>query len=183
MKRRGGRRPQQKIILPDIRANNRINAENVLLLDEEGSSLGVVPTKDALEESQKRDLDLVEIAPQAKPPVCKIMNFSRHLFELKKRKAEAKKNQKKIIHKSIKFRPNTDTGDYDVKLRKITEFIERGNHVKILVWFRGRELMHHDLGERLLERIKNDLKDKVTVQSDAKLEGRQMIMVLCPLIK
>ncbi len=180
MKRRGRRQPQEAIKLPDINVNQFIKAKEVRLLDPVGELIGVVGLEDAQQRAEDMELDLVEISPKASPPVCKIMNFSKHLFELKKKKLESKKNQKQIIHKAIKFRPNTDVGDYTVKLKKIQGFLEKGNHVKVVVWFRGRELAHQELGEKLLDRVHADLNDKVVVQSNAKMEGRQMIMVISP---
>ncbi len=180
MKRKGGRRPQERISLPKVNINEKIRAATVRLLDSDGEFLGIVDLKEAQEKASEAELDLVEIASQAEPPVCKIMNYSKYLFELKKKKLEAKKNQKQIVHKSIKFRPNTDKGDYEVKMKKINDFLEKGNHVKVIVWFRGREMAHQQLGTRLLNQVHEDLGENVNVQSEAKMEGRQMIMVISP---
>ena len=125
-------------------------------------------------------MDLVEIAPQAKPPVCRIMDYGKFLFEESKQKALAKKKQKQIQVKEVKFRPGTEEGDYQVKLRNLIRFLESGNKTKVSLRFRGREMAHQDLGLKLLERVADDLKDLSTVEQRPKKEGRQMIMVLAP---
>ncbi len=130
--------------------------------------------------AEEADLDLVEIAPQATPPVCRIMDYGKYVFEANKQKALAKKKQKQIQVKEIKFRPGTEEGDYQVKLRNLTRFLEDGNKTKISLRFRGREMAHQDLGLKLLERVAEDLKDLSVVEQHPKKEGRQMIMVLAP---
>lgn len=130
--------------------------------------------------AEEADLDLVEIAPQATPPVCRIMDYGKYVFEANKQKAIAKKKQKQIQVKEIKFRPGTEEGDYQVKLRNLTRFLEDGNKTKISLRFRGREMAHQDLGLKLLERVAEDLKDLSVVEQHPKKEGRQMIMVLAP---
>jgi translation initiation factor IF-3 len=125
-------------------------------------------------------LDLVEIAPQAKPPVCRIMDYGKFLFEESKQKALAKKKQKQIQVKEVKFRPGTEEGDYQVKLRNLIRFLESGNKTKVSLRFRGREMAHQDLGLKLLERVADDLKELSSVEQRPKKEGRQMIMVLAP---
>jgi translation initiation factor IF-3 len=125
-------------------------------------------------------MDLVEVSPNAKPPVCKIMDFGKYKFQLNKKNAVAKKKQTRIQIKEIKFRPGTETGDYNVKLRKILGFIEKGNKVKITVRFRGREMMHRDLGAELLKRLEADVEEFAVVEQMPKFEGRQMMMVLAP---
>ena len=130
--------------------------------------------------AEEADLDLVEIAPQATPPVCRIMDYGKYVFEANKQKALAKKKQKQIQVKEIKFRPGTEEGDYQVKLRNLTRFLEDGNKTKISLRFRGREMAHQDLGLKLLERVADDLKDLSVVEQHPKKEGRQMIMVLAP---
>ena len=139
--------------------------------------MGIVTLKDALERAEQADLDLVEIAPQASPPVCRIMDYGKFLFEEGKQKALAKKKQKQIQVKEVKFRPGTEEGDYQVKLRNLIRFLESGNKTKVSLRFRGREMAHQDLGLKLLERVAEDLS---SVEQRPKKEGRQMIMVLAP---
>ena len=131
--------------------------------------------------AEKVGLDLVEISPNADPPVCRVMDYGKFLYEDSKAKAAARKNQKQIQVKEIKFRPGTDIGDYDIKLRKLTEFLEGGDKTKVTIRFRGREMAHKDLGMILLKRIEADLKEYGAVEQYPKLEGRQMVMVLAPL--
>jgi len=126
------------------------------------------------------DLDLVEISPNAEPPVCRIMDYGKFIFEKNKQKAAARKKQKQIHIKEIKFRPGTDVGDYQVKLRNLIRFLEDGDKTKVTMRFRGREMAHQELGRDLLERVKNDLEEYGTVESFPKMEGRQMIMVIAP---
>jgi translation initiation factor IF-3 len=146
----------------------------------DGEQIGIVPIKKAMELAEEADLDLVEIAPQATPPVCRIMDYGKYLFEANKQKQLAKKKQKQIQVKEIKFRPGTEEGDYQVKLRNLTRFLEDGNKTKVSLRFRGREMAHQDLGLKLLERVAEDLKEISTVEARPKKEGRQMIMVLAP---
>jgi len=134
----------------------------------------------ALELAEEAELDLVEIAPQAEPPVCRIMNYGKYVFEANKQKAIAKKKQKQIQVKEIKFRPGTEEGDYQVKLRNLTRFLEEGNKTKVSLRFRGREMAHQELGLKLLERVAEDLKELSVIEQHPKKEGRQMIMVLAP---
>ncbi|MFT7528735.1 MAG: translation initiation factor IF-3 [Arenicella sp.] len=131
--------------------------------------------------TEKAGLDLVEISPNADPPVCRVMDYGKFLYEDSKRKAAARKNQKQIQVKEIKFRPGTDIGDYDIKLRKLTEFLVSGDKTKVTIRFRGREMAHKDLGMILLKKIEGDLKEYGSVEQFPKLEGRQMVMVLAPL--
>ncbi len=139
-----------------------------------------MPLAKALALAEEADLDLVEIAPQAKPPVCRIMDYGKYLFEQNKQKALAKKKQKQIQVKEIKFRPGTEEGDYQVKLRNLTRFLEDGNKAKVSLRFRGREMAHQDLGLKLLQRVADDLKEISVIEQHPKKEGRQMIMVLAP---
>lgn len=136
--------------------------------------------KQALELAEEAELDLVEIAPQAAPPVCRIMDYGKYLFEESKQKALAKKKQKQIQVKEVKFRPGTEEGDYQVKLRNLIRFLESGNKTKVSLRFRGREMAHQDLGLKLLQRVADDLKDLSVIEQHPKKEGRQMIMVLAP---
>ena len=134
-----------------------------------------------MEMAEEAGLDLVEISPNAEPPVCKIMDFGKFTYEQQKREAEARKKQKIIEVKEVKFRPNTDTHDYDVKMRNVFRFLENGDKVKITLRFRGREMAHQDLGRDLLHRVAEDVKDLGKVENMPKMEGRQMIMVIGPL--
>ena len=160
--------------------NDEIRAKEVRLVDENGEQKGIVSLADALRAAESVDLDLVEIVANAEPPVCKIMDFNKHLFDLKQKQKEAKKKQHQVQVKEIKLRPATDVGDYNVKLRAIIKFLEEGNKVKITLRFRGREMAHQDLGIKVLERVKNDLEELAVVESFPKVEGRQAVMVLAP---
>lgn len=142
-----------------------------------------MPIAKALAMAEEADLDLVEIAAQAKPPVCRIMDYGKYLFEANKQKQLAKKKQKQIQVKEVKFRPGTEEGDYQVKLRNLTRFLEDGNKAKVSLRFRGREMAHQDLGLKLLERVAEDLKLLSAIEQHPKKEGRQMIMVLAPIKK
>jgi translation initiation factor IF-3 len=135
---------------------------------------------DALEKAQQAGLDLVEVSPNATPPVCRIMDFGKYLFEQNKKAQSAKRKQKQVHIKEIKFRPGTEEGDYKVKLRKLKEFLEHGDKTKVTLRFRGREMAHRELGAQLLERVRNDLEELGVVEQMPQMEGRQMIMVLAP---
>lgn len=150
------------------------------LISGEGEQLGVVSIKQALAIAEEQDVDLVEISPTAKPPVCKLMDFGKYKYEQSKKRDEAKKKQKQVQIKEIKFRPGTDDGDYNIKMRKIREFLGDGDKVKITLRFRGREMAHQELGAQLLERIKAELAEKGQVEQFPKLEGRQMVMMVAP---
>ncbi len=130
--------------------------------------------------AEEAGLDLVEISPNATPPVCKIMDFGKYKYELQKREAEARKNQKIIEIKEVKFRPNTDTHDYDVKMRNVMRFLEAGDKVKVTLRFRGREMAHQDIGAELLQRVAADIEEIGKVENMPKMEGRQMIMMIAP---
>lgn len=134
----------------------------------------------ALEEANQAELDLVEISPNADPPVCRIMDYGKHRYTASKKKQEAKKKQKQITIKEVKFRPGTDVGDYDVKLRNLTRFLHEGNKAKVTMRFRGREMAHQELGLEMLKRVEEDLAEVSLVEQMPKLEGRQMVMVLAP---
>jgi translation initiation factor IF-3 len=135
---------------------------------------------DALEIARDNGLDLVEVSPNAEPPVCRIMDFGKFLFEQNKKAQSAKRKQKQVHVKEIKFRPGTDEGDYKIKVRKLTEFLEVGDKTKVTLRFRGREMAHKELGAQLLQRVRNDLEDLAVVEQMPQMEGRQMIMVLAP---
>ena len=137
----------------------------------------------ALETAQKENLDLVEISPDSKPPVCKVMDYGKHVFDIKKKAAQQKKKQKQTQVKEIKFRPGTDVGDYQIKLRNLIKFLENGDKTKITLRFRGREMAHQELGMEMMKRVEADLSELAQVEQFPKLEGRQMTMVLAPLSK
>ena len=145
-----------------------------------GEQIGVVNTNDALVAARENDLDLVLIAESSDPPVAKIMDFGKRLYEEKKAKAAAKKKQHQLQVKEIKFRPGTDVGDYQVKLRNLVRFLEDGDKAKVTIRFRGREMAHQELGMQMLERLEKDLEEYGVVEARPKLEGRQMIMVFAP---
>lgn len=153
------------------------------MIDQNGEQAGIVDRATALEMADKVGLDLVEISPNADPPVCRIMDYGKFLYEDSKRKAAARKNQKQTQVKEIKFRPGTDIGDYKIKVGKLKQFLENGDKTKVTIRFRGREMAHKDLGMNLLKRVEQDLVDVGTVEQYPKLEGRQMIMVLGPVKK
>ena len=149
----------------------------------DGSQVGVVSLETALESARKETLDLVEISPDAQPPVCKIMDYGKHVFDIKKKAAQQKKKQKQTQVKEIKFRPGTDVGDYQIKLRNLIKFLENGDKTKITLRFRGREMAHQELGMEMMKRVEADLSELAQVEQFPKLEGRQMTMVLAPLSK
>lgn len=150
------------------------------LIGADGAQIGVVPLDRALATAREASLDLVEISPNASPPVCKIMDHGRFKFELNKKQHSAKKKQKTVQIKEIKFRPGTEEGDYNVKLRNLVKFLEQGDKTKITLRFRGREMAHRELGAKLLKRVEADLSELATVEQFPKLEGRQMVMVMAP---
>lgn len=146
----------------------------------EGEQLGVVSLDEAQAAADEANLDLVEISPQAEPPVCKVMDYGKFRFEEQKKQQAARKKQKQIQVKEIKFRPGTDIGDYNVKLRNLTKFLTEGDKVKVTLRFRGREMAHQELGRDLLKRVETDLAELGMVEQFPKMEGRQMVMVLAP---
>ena len=162
------------------RVNERIRAPEIRLIGAEGENIGLITPEKALALAVAAGLDLVEISPNAAPPVAKIMDFGKYKYETQKKESEARKKQKVIEIKEIKFRPNTDTHDYDVKMRSVTKFLEGGDKVKITLRFRGREMAHADLGRKLLERVADDVTDLGKVEAMPRLEGRQMVMMISP---
>ncbi|ANZ22359.1 translation initiation factor IF-3 [Buchnera aphidicola (Diuraphis noxia)] len=175
---KGGKRIQ--LTRPN-RINNEIRATKVRLTGIEGDPVGIVNLRDALKKSEELGLDLVEISPNAAPPVCRIMDYGKFLYEKSKSSKEQKKKQKVIQIKEIKFRPGTDKSDYQVKLRNLIRFLEDGDKVKITLRFRGREMAHQKIGVNVLNRVKNDLSELAIVESfPSKIESRQMIMILAP---
>ncbi|MBC7157368.1 MAG: translation initiation factor IF-3 [Rhodobacteraceae bacterium] len=162
------------------RVNDRIRAPEIRLIGAEGENLGVMAPSRAVTLAQEAGLDLVEISPTATPPVCKIMDFGKFKYEQQKREAEARKKQKIIEIKEIKFRPGTDTHDYDVKMRSVKKFLEEGDKVKVTLRFRGREMAHQQLGLELLNRVAADVGELGKVENMPRLEGRQMVMMIGP---
>ncbi|WP_099826368.1 translation initiation factor IF-3 [Oceaniglobus indicus] len=165
------------------RVNDRIRAPEIRLIGAEGENIGVVTPERGMQLAEQAGLDLVEISPNAAPPVVKIMDFGKFKYETQKRENEARKKQKIIDIKEVKFRPNTDTHDYDVKMRNVVKFLEGGDKVKVTLRFRGREMAHQNLGRALLERIAEDTKELGKVENFPKIEGRQMVMLIGPLNK
>ena len=162
------------------RVNGEINAPEIRLIGADGEQVGVVSLAEALAMAEAAELDLVEIAPAAKPPVCKVMDYGKFKYRESKKRHEAKLKQKQIQVKEIKFRPRTDEGDYLIKVRNLIRFLEEGDKAKVTLRFRGREMAHQELGLRLLERVKQDLDPYAVVEQFPKMEGRQMVMVLSP---
>jgi translation initiation factor IF-3 len=179
---RGGKKGQSSA--QKNRINEEITVKEVRLVGLEGEQIGVVSIREALSVAEEAGVDLVEISPNAEPPVCRVMDYGKFLFEKSKQVKEQKKKQKQIQIKEIKFRPGTDEGDYQVKLRSLKKFLEAGDKAKITLRFRGREMAHTDLAMELLNRIKDDLQDVSQVESfPNRVEGRQMIMMLAPIAK
>ena len=162
------------------RINDRIRGAEIRLIGAEGENIGVVTPGRAMQLAEEAGLDLVEISPNAVPPVCKIMDFGKFKYETQKKEAEARKKQKIIEIKEMKFRPNTDTHDYEVKMRNVIRFLEDGDKVKVTLRFRGREMAHQDLGRNLLDRVAEDVKELGKVESMPRVEGRQMVMMIGP---
>lgn len=162
------------------RINEEIRVREIHLIDKDGANRGTVSVADALALAREAGLDLVEIAPNATPPVCKLLDFGKYKYQEQKKAAEARKKQKVVEVKEVKFRPMIDDHDYDVKMRSMQRFFEEGDKVKVTLRFRGREMAHQELGTKLLERVKEDTSKFAKVEMDARFEGRQMIMVLAP---
>ena len=162
------------------RVNDRIRAPEIRLIGADGENVGVVTPFRAMQMAEEAGLDLVEISPNAEPPVCKIMDFGKYKYETQKREAEARKKQHIIEIKEIKFRPGTDTHDYDVKMRSVLKFLDEGDKVKVTLRFRGREMAHQELGLELLNRVAGDVGDAGKIEQMPKMEGRQMVMMIGP---
>jgi len=162
------------------RVNEMINVRQVRLIDHDGQNIGVIGTEEAMAMAEEVGLDLVEISPNADPPVCKILDYGRFKYQAQKKANEARKKQKVIEVKEIKMRPNIDEHDYDVKMRAMQRFLDEGDKVKVTLRFRGREMAHQDIGMRVLERVREDLQTVSKVEQLPKMEGRQMIMVISP---
>ena len=162
------------------RVNDAITSNTVLLIDDEGEKRGVMQTDAALALAEEAGLDLVEVSPNAEPPVCKVMDYGKYKYQAQKKANEARKKQKVIEVKEIKLRPGIDTHDYDVKMRAMKRFFEEGDKVKVTMRFRGREMAHTELGFDLLQKVKADTEEIAKVEFEPKMEGRQMIMILVP---
>ncbi|MDD3354085.1 MAG: translation initiation factor IF-3 [Zoogloea sp.] len=163
-----------------MRINGEISVPEVRLTGAEGEPIGIVSLRAALEAAEEAGVDLVEIAPMAKPPVCRLMDFGKYKYEEAKRAHEAKQKQKQIQVKEVKLRPGTDENDYQIKLRNLIKFLNEGDKAKVTLRFRGREMAHQEFGMRQLERIKADLDEVGQVEQMPKMEGRQMIMIIAP---
>lgn len=163
-----------------MRINDEIRIREVRVTGANGEQLGIMQTRDALKLAEDQHLDLVEVAPKARPPVCRIMDFGKYRYEQQKRDKEARKKQKVITIKEVKLRPNIEQHDFEVKLKNAQRFIEEGNKVKVTVMFRGRELSHPELGNTILNKMSEALGDTVNVERSAKLEGKNMTMILSP---
>ncbi|MTD32654.1 translation initiation factor IF-3 [Paludibacterium denitrificans] len=164
----------------EARINGEITAREIRLVGVEGEQIGVVSLREAMALAEENDVDLVEISPTAQPPVCKLMDFGKFKYEQSKKRHEAKQKQKQIQIKEVKFRPGTDDGDYQVKLRNLIRFLSDGDKAKVTLRFRGREMAHQDIGLSLLKRVEADLAEIGTVEQFPRLEGRQMVMMIAP---
>jgi translation initiation factor IF-3 len=163
-----------------VRRNEEIEATEVRVINSNGEQAGVMPVREAIVLAKDEGLDLVEVSPNAEPPVCRIMDFGKYLFEQNKKAQQSKRKQKQVHVKEIKFRPGTDEGDYQIKLRKLMQFLEQGDKTKVTLRFRGREMAHQELGANLLARVRGDLEEHGTVEQMPQMEGRQMVMVIAP---
>ncbi|HET6469638.1 MAG TPA: translation initiation factor IF-3 [Geminicoccaceae bacterium] len=165
----------------EYRINYEIDTREVRLIDQEGNMIGVTPLREALGRAEEAGLDLVEVSPTAAPPVCKILDYGKFKYEAQKKANAARKKQRVIEVKEIKMRPSIDDNDYGIKMRKVREFLEEGDKVKVTMRFRGREMAHQHLAMDLLNKVKEEIADLAKVEQMPKLEGRQMIMVMAPL--
>ncbi|WP_353214259.1 translation initiation factor IF-3 [Salinisphaera hydrothermalis] len=163
------------------RRNEAITAREVRVIDPEGEQVGIMSIEDALAKAGEYGLDLVEVSPNANPPVTRIMDYGKHVFEKKKTQQAGKQKQKQTQLKEVKFRPGTDKGDYNIKLRKLKEFLEEGDKIKITLRFRGREMAHQELGMELMEHVQSDLEEWASVEQRPEMQGRLMTMVMAPL--
>lgn len=163
-----------------MRRNDEIEAKEIRVIGSDGEQVGVLSREAALQMASESAMDLVEISPTAVPPVCRIMDFGKFLFEANKKAHAAKRKQKQIQVKEVKFRPGTDKGDYDIKMRNLIRFLEAGDKAKVTLRFRGREMAHQQIGVQLLQKVRQDLEAIGTVEQFPRLEGRQMVMVIAP---
>jgi len=167
----------------EVRINEDITTPEIRLVGSDGEPLGIVEIEKALAIAEEQEIDLVEIAPTAKPPVCRLMDYGKFKYNEQKKQHDAKLKQKQIQVKEVKFRPGTDKGDYQIKLRNLIRFLGEGDKAKVTLRFRGREMAHQEFGTRLLERVRADLEEHGLVEQFPKMEGRQMVMVIAPLKK
>ncbi|MDT4953142.1 MAG: translation initiation factor [Acidobacteriota bacterium] len=174
-----GQRPDNRRA-PAVRINDRIRVPEVRVIGDDGEQLGVMDTRDAVRKAREQGLDLVEVAANAEPPVCRIIDFGKFQYEAKKKANEAKKKQVVITVKEIKFRPGTDEHDYDYRMERAREWLQGGDKVKATIWFRGREMTHRELGARILEKLERDLLDVGEVEARPRMEGNQMFIILGP---
>ena len=175
---RPGERPDSRGNEPRI--NQAIRAPKVRLIDAEGETVGILSLRDALDQATLAGLDLVEVSPNAVPPVCKLLNYGRFCYEQKKKRTEAKKNQKIVELKEVQMRPNINQNDFDVKCRAIERFLKDGNKIRVVLRFRGREVMHKETGEVLLERVRTLFEEEAKVENVPRLEGKSIVMILSP---
>ncbi|MEW5848728.1 MAG: translation initiation factor IF-3, partial [Myxococcota bacterium] len=176
---KGGAKPDTRR-QTELRVNRRIRVKEVFVIGADGNKLGVMPTEEALKRAMEEGLDLVEVSPMSRPPVCKIMDYGKYKYDQKKKAGLAKKNQKVIEVKEVKLRPKTDEHDFDFKMDHVRRFLGEGNKAKITIMFRGREITHPEIGRSVLERVVETLKDIAMVESFPRMEGRNMFMVLAP---
>ena len=162
------------------RVNGEIRAERLRLIGEDGAQLGILSVDEALAEAEQRGFDVVEMSPNADPPVCRLMDYGKFQFQQSKKRQAARRRQQQTQIKEVKFRPGTDDGDYQVKLRNLRRFLDHGHKIKVTLWFRGREMAHQELGLKLLQRIEGDLEEEAKVEQFPKLEGRRLAMVMTP---
>ncbi len=167
-------------ISKELRINEEIRCKEVRLVDDEGQQLGVMPPREAAKIAAEKGLDLVEVAPTAMPPVCRIMNYGKFKYEQSKKEREAKKNQKVITVKEVKLRPNIEENDFQTKARNAVKFLQSGDKVKVTIMFRGREITHPELGKNLCDRLAQEVQGFAKIEKEAKVEGRNMIMILAP---
>jgi translation initiation factor IF-3 len=163
-----------------VRINERIRVPEVRVIGEDGEQLGVMNTREAVQLAREKGLDLVEVAAQADPPVCRIIDYGKFQYEAKKKANEAKKKQVTITVKEVKFRPSTDVHDYDYRMKHAREWLQGGDKVKATIWFRGREMTHRELGQRILEKLEQDLSDVGEVEARPRMEGNQMFIIVAP---
>jgi len=157
-----------------------IRVKEVSVIGDDGEHLGTIPTEEALSMAEDRDMDLVEVAANSNPPVCRIMDYGKHKYKASKKAHEAKKNQKIVHVKEVKFRPNTDQHDFDFKLKHVQRFLENGDKAKVVIFFKGREIVHREFGQRVLERVAEQTEDIAVIEQTAKQEGRTLVMILAP---
>ena len=157
-----------------------IRVKEVSVILDDGEALGTIPTEEAIAMAEDRNLDLVEVAPNSNPPVCRIMDYGKHKYKASKKAHEAKKNQKVVHVKEVKFRPNTDQHDFDFKLKHVQRFLENGDKAKVVIFFKGREIVHREFGQKVLERIAEKTEEIAVIEQEAKQEGRTLVMVLAP---